>query len=401
MNRIVTSFTLVLTTLGALLPTIAAAQLVQIEDFINQNLSTKKMTSVFKQDMSGPLYTASHTGEYVAVAATQEITTDTGQPARRPAEIYLVGPDGLVGEFQNEQKTNIFRILPERQWLYLNEIAPSGLSRLTIWDFDGDNLGVIDGKGLLDLSPGGVFAYTMVSMESERPLHILDLEGNLIFKVPRRYEYQVQAVSDSEVVVLEEKTLSLWNISQGEKSWSVDVPREKFYVDTAFKIMYSIESHIIAVRDMYGCYCFDFSGSLLWYREIPTRLQQMVGMGLAQDGVVAFSTVSSSGLEVKTVDKGGTTLQETNCLFGPGIGFSGCWGSEIDVLDGVVLERFVVREGSNRRHATAVAVEYSGHWSTTLLEGLWFALPSDDDVVLVGVRNKMNRIQGFRIHHGE
>jgi hypothetical protein len=335
--------------------------------------------------------------DYIAVAGSENITTESGETVMAPGEIYLIGREGLINKFGNELRTNIFRILPRKQWFYMNETTSSGSIRLTVQDFNGSIVGVIENKGLLELSPGGKFAYPMVSMESTRPLKILDFEGSLIFRIPHRFEYQVQAVSDSEVLVLEEKTLSMWDVVQGKKLWDRQIPRDNFFTDTAFRILYSDESGIIVARDMYGCYCFDISGSLLWYRDGLNGQRMINAVGLSDDGTTAIGVILPDGIQMKTLDKSGNERETLIFSFGPEVSFKGNWGFEIDVFSEVRLQRFLSREGSNSVHVTAIAIKENKQWITGVVEGLWFYLPASENAVLVGIRNQMTAIEGLSL----
>ena len=248
-------------------------------------------------------------------------------------------------------------------------------------------------------SPGGKYFYTQCSMLDTYPISIYDYDGSSLFTVPVSHECQVMAPSDSQLIILHYKSLSLWDIKSKQKIWESNIPRDDYYTDSAYRITYSIERNIIAVRDAVGCYCFDFQGNFLWGKEGigGNKFIKFVGVSKT-DGNVVVAAVESNLIRANIFSRDGDLIEEITLDLGPNCSYAVSVNPGVaEVFPDFVIIGFKANIGPNKKiRVTGILYHADTTWMSAIIYGSWHILQSaDNDFVLIGFDENDSKVSAF------
>jgi hypothetical protein len=376
-----------------------SAEVVDLEQYFAQLHGFGSIELKYSYNLPEPLYTVSYSPEYLAVIIREELLgaqTYNNVKAYQPSEIYMFDSTGLVSVLPNEGHSNSICFIPDTRQVYINSYATDGKNQLEILDIWGKQMQIFWGRRV-DMSPAGRFSYTRVSMESLRPLLIVDGDGNS-FKIPTQGDYLARANSDSSIIVANNNTVSLWDINKKFRIWTSYMPDEKYYVDDAFNIQYSNKNDIFLIRDMSGIYCFDFNGNLIWSKAKHDKAMFINSVGLSeQNGNIVVTAITNDKILLDLYMRDGQLLNEIEIPFGASERFAANWGFIVDYSDRIFFFRFIINSSNIKASATAIAILYDDKWHPAIIDGLWYYLPQGEKAgTIIGCRSADNIVRAFR-----
>jgi len=380
---------------------ISVSQVITIEEYFENIMPSKTINKMFSSKLREGFYAGSFCSRYLAITnfKKEEVKTPDGlRTIKKPSDIDIFSSTGLVSTFANETNaTSIIGFIEkENKFIAWNKNSANNRSSLEIFDIDGRFIKSLDCSGLIYSSPNAIFFYSAISGHLTGPILILDEECNESFRIPTNYDYEFEAPSDSTLIVLHYKSISLWNIQNKQKLWETEIPREDYITDiSGFGITYSNNHNIIVVRDLIGCYCFDFQGNFLWSHEKglnDNRLINLVGVS-ESNGTVAITFVDGNAIFLKLFNRAGEAINELNIDFGANCNFVANWGFVADVFSEIILLRFIARVEKDKRHVTGILYNNGENWISGLVDGFWYILQSENETKsLIGFDDKNNEV---------
>lgn len=385
------------------LAVVGQAEVITIEEFFNTAMPSKAVTKAYSYEMRDEFSTARYCRKYLAITNQYNYMEDTPnglKKTKKSSEIDIYSATERKSIIANEAEAGViigFSENKNRVISYYKEDSDKPLE-LGIFDINGTLLNTIPYlNGPTYCSPGGEFFYVSVGEHLSGSINIYDSNGDLSFRIGGLSGFKFVAPTDTSLLVLTRRSLTMWNINTQQKVWESEIPNETFYTSTGnYKITYSLKSNIIVVRDNLGCYCFDFQGNFLWSHEGPSRLRDNIRyVGVCEEnGNVATIFNMGSSILLKLFNRNGILLNESeiNCHY------RATYGSKADVFPNYILMRYEIRENQNIIRATAIFYNNGQEWTSSLIDGYWFLLHYENGTEsLVGFDNESNVVSAYNI----
>ncbi len=318
---------------------------------------------------------------------------------RTSSSIKIFNSDGeLQTTFTPESRMIVKKFIENKNIFFGYARNEAGKSICGIFDFDGSPIKIYSNPHILP-SPSGEYFYTQCSMESSGPIYVYDKNGDMSFRIPIQFECQVSAPSDSQLIVLHDKFLSLWDVNTGQEIWQSNIPREDYFTDSAFDMAFSVKNNIIAVRDEISCHCFDFQGNYLWGQDPLEKYKRINMIGVSEDnGKVLITTNYGGAINVYLFNRDSSLFLETEINLGPDCIFAANVTWVADVFDNFVLIGFKARVDHERKRVTGILYFNGSEWISAVIDGRWDLHKSaQGEYTLAGLRRYTNEIMAYSI----
>lgn len=375
---------LLLSCFFVLMASVGRSEVISIEEFLRVSMASKSVTQVYSYDFAEDIKGYKSGNGLFAV--------------RTSSSIKIFNSEGEIQTFTPTSRMVIMEFLENKNMFFASTQNESGDYVRGLFKLDGSPIKFYSNPYVLP-SPGGEYFYTGCSMLSSGPIYVYDKEDNFNFQIPIRFECQVSAPSDSQLLVLHHKSLSLWDVNTGQEIWQSNIPREDYFTDSAFDMAFSVKNDIIAVRDAISCHCFDFQGNYLWGQD-PVENNNLVNMiGVSKDdGKVLITTNAGEAINVYLFNRDGSLLLKTEINLGPGCYFSANVTWIAEVFDKFVLIRFKAMVNNENKQVTGILFYNGSDWISAVLDGRWDLHKSaQGEYTLVGLKRETNELMAYSI----
>lgn len=380
------------------------AELISIDNFLQTYMQIKSVNKLFTSELKDGFYSTTYSKRYLAITnfiSKTVKTTDGTRDIKEPSKIDIFNSQRFLFTIPNDSKAHGLKWLLDDVNKFLAFYKKDdGRSGLGLYGMDGQLGKKLPVSFMVCASQTGKFYCGSTSNHLNGPVHVYDENGNYYFKISTKRDYQIEAATDSTLIVLHYKSVALWDVKNKKMLWEKNIPRDDFITDmSGFKIMYSILADIIVVRDLIGLYCFDFQGNFQWSQEGFRGFKDINMLGVSEkDGMVAVSNT----IDVNLYDRDGNLLVELDGDFSQDISMAGNWGHVMDVFPDYMLIRYLARtiEGDKlgKMHVTRIYYYNGNKWITGVVDGFWYLLDSDiPEKTLIGFDSVTNFISAYSV----
>ena len=299
--------------------------------------------------------------------------------ARTADDLNIFDAKGRVQNLANSESAFIIRrFLDNRDLFFADMQKPDGRYECGLFHLDGTPA-IILPFFIYNVSPGGRFFYHECTGDgSAGEIPIYDENGDRSFGVPNGLECQVTAPSDSQLIVFQHETLSLWDVKAKQTIWVSDIPGGDCQASSMFKITYSVDGNIIVVRDQNSWHCFDFQGNFLWaHRPDGGKRRGLINMvGVCrEDGRIVVTVNEGNSIEATIFSRRGDLLDKPRIELGPNCHFSANVSPlTADFSGDFVLLPFQATHGDIRMRVTGILYYDGSKWTSAAIEGAWYVL---------------------------
>ena len=360
-------------------------EVISIEEFLRVNMASKTITQVYYHKFTEDIKGYKRGNDFFAIQTSSSIKIFNSE-----------------GELQNtitpKSPMVVREFLENKNMFFASTQNESGEHVRGLFKLDGSPVRMYSNRNIFP-SPGGEYSYTRCSMVSSGPIYVYDKEENLNFKIPIRFECQVSAPSDSQLIVLHDKSLSLWDVNTGQEIWQSNIPNEDYYTDSAFDMAFSVKNDIIVLRNMHNCYCYDFQGNYLWGQVDPSYNTRINMIGVSKDDGKVLITINDGGaINVYLFNRDGSLFLETEINLGPDCIFAANVTWVADVFDNFVLIGFKALVDHERKRVTGILYFNGSEWISAVIDGRWDLHKSaQGEYTLVGLKRETNKLIAYSI----
>ncbi len=368
-----------------LMASVGRSEVISIEEFLRTVMASKTATQIYSHNFEEVIKGYKRGNDFFAVQTS--------------SRIHIFNSEGeLQNTITPKSRMVVREILENKSMLFASTQNESGEHVRGLFKLDGTPVRMYSNRNIFP-SPGGEYSYTRCSMESSGPIYVYDKEENLNFKIPLRFECQVSAPSDSQLIVLHDKSLSLWDVNTRQEIWHSNIPNEDYYTDSAFDMAFSVKNDIIVLRNMHNCYCYDFQGNYLWGQDGPGDNNRINMIGVSKDdGKVLITTNAPGVINVDLFNRDGSLFLETEINLGPDCIFAANVTWVADVFDNFVLIGFKAKVGHERKRVTGILYYNGSNWISAIIDGRWDLHKSaQGKYTLVGLMRETNELMAYSI----
>lgn len=384
------------------------AEMITVEEFFQTAMPSKTVIKTFSHSLRDDFYSSVYSSKYLAVVNSHKriVEKSTGpMEINSPAEIDIFSAQGRILTLSREErKARISGFIIGSTDYFVFERPLEDRREVVIYEMDGKLVKLLTGFKFVSVSPGGKYLYRSGPDEQ---IGIFYTDGQERFRITSKGSMYAKAASDSTLLVLDYKSLSLWNIDSRQKLWESDIPDERFSVEGSSSISYSSSADIIVASHLLGCYCFDFQGNFLWseedfnYADRNKKFVTLIMAGVSKEnGTVAIVSFERPGnsLVVNLFNREGGLLERFEINLSPDLSFTGNWGRIAYVFDEYVLLHFMAGIKQDRKHVTGILYYDGQHWTSAVIDGFWYLLDPEKEIkTLIGFDSKSKAVSAFSI----
>jgi hypothetical protein len=372
----------------------APAQALSIEDLAGKLSPSKKAVEKYSSNF-GDFYSLNFGSKFASF-----IKVSFQGEKRNPGGIEIFGCNGKLASIEKGDPLNVSFI--EGADRYIRYIRSSSGETSDIYDIDGGLVASLP-ISLAEASPVGTFFFPGRTRYEGVPLVIYDSRGSEIFSIAASTPYSAEAVSESEVLLLNSDSLALWDVFKKERKWAADIGHSNFNPEIPYTLLFSRKADIIVYMNIDNLMAFDFSGNRLWgYSSAFIGDLNMVGLQ-DEDGLVAISKVlpGNQTIEVDFYSRLGESIANALLEIDPQYQFWGNWELKIHFYPQGVILRFDTRKrtgGPENEHFTGFLTGSLENPSVSVVPGFWSVLSGcDSGKNLIGIDPASGKIKAFSL----
>jgi hypothetical protein len=384
-------------------PVVIQAEMITIEEFFQTAMPSKTVIKTFSHSLRDGFYSSVYSSKYLAVVNSHERIVDksTGpMEIGSPAEIDIFSAQGRILTLtREEKKARISGFIIDSTDYFVFERPLEDRREVGIYEMDGKLVKLLTGFKFVSVSPGGKYFY---HSGPDEQIGIFCTDREERFQITSKGSVYAKAASDSTLLVLDYRSLSLWDIDSQQKLWESDIPSLRFSVEGSSSISYSSSADIIVASHLLGCYCFDFQGNFFWseenfnYADMSKEFVTLIMAGVSKEnGTVAIVSFEreSDALLVRLFNREGELQERFEINLSPDLSFTGNWGRIAYVFEEYVLFHFMAGG-----HVTGILYYNGQNWTSAVIDGFWYLLDPEKEIkTLIGFDSKSNAISAFSI----
>jgi hypothetical protein len=376
-------------------------QFTSIEEILKRDTTISLQENQKQFNMDGPVYSEITNGKYLGIITANINEVQNGNRMIKeswPKSIYWFGADTLITNIPNKSlyETAIaFLKNPDRM---ISLSSSKDEVSINFYTTDGKLIDTLVGFDWITPSPSGKYFFLTPSAESEYPLDIYNEKGEKYMHISTKFEMAFQAAwfSDSLLIVGSGNNLLLWDFTQTDKLWEIEMPQGCPVINDEFTIISSQPAGIILVYNPYtACYCYSSEGDFLWQRSGAGGFSWINGFGICDvTGRTAIVTVNPGRINLDLLAKDGRVIAQANKDCIPGTGYYAARDRKIDVSPNYIIYRFTSCRGNpckpqeNTLFTSMVLSNQNNELNIDYVDGLWFLLNDDTNrQAFIGVDN--------------
>jgi hypothetical protein len=380
------------------------AEIININDFIQLVPTMIDSVPAFSYDLGTDLYSFSNSSKYAAFVKAKEITNET--PGKRTIRSFEPGEINVLSSIGQKLTINDTST-GWQEWIalvakgdYFMKIlkTPEKGSHSALFDMDGK---LIQEFPLPEINPSPSAKFFYCTSQGYG-LRIYDALALQLFSIPTLGSFNATAMSDSEIAVLDDSAISLWDVKRQTMLWENKTPDNKRTHEFFNGIYSSPDISIIIIKHEPDYYCLDHSGNYLWSVKtagsIDYPAHSMVGIDALNKTVILVDVpLDQKTADMRFYNYRGVLISEISFEMGSGAIFQNCYGSSIDIFPQMISFRFKASYDGHRHFTTGIAYKDLGSWQTAVIKGPWFLLSDDEgNKALVGFDEKTKKVLGYK-----
>ncbi len=403
MKRRIRCWVLICFTLILLVPA-CYAQVISIEEFIQSAMADKQLELNYAINTEGVFYAAISTDNYI-IFEEAKLYSRTSQAhgdvrISKPHKIHILSTENSMTEFnlngENYIVQGLFTADDEDYFIYSAKMNDNFGAQL--YSIDGIFIRTLNCPANVKCSPGGKYYY---EERGQMGFGIYDELGNFKFNINCLGEFFSKAVSDSYLLVLDAKSLALWDINSKRIVWKSDIPNTSYKISGLSIISFSEQHDLILFNAYDGCYCFNFHGDFLWFKDIDRNYSRFQTFGISESNGEIMVLIANSAimdLELNIFDKNGNLNKQIPLQVQNSQELLGAWDSELMVYDDYIVIPYITGHQNDRKCYSSILALSDNQLSIYNIYGFWYLLKiNQNQLCFIGYESNQESIKSYGI----